>query len=67
MSEKQELIKEMLDLQKRFIAYEHKQGVTQQEYFGAGEGHELHNYRQRYNDLAMKLVDVAHAEKGSHA
>jgi hypothetical protein len=66
MSEKQELIKEMLEMQKKFIAYEHQHGVSQEEYFVAGEGHELHNYRQRYNELAIKLVDMAHAEKGSH-
>ncbi len=66
MSDKQELIKEMLEMQKKFIAYEHQHGVTQEEYFAASEGHELQNYRQRYNELAIKLVDMAHAEKGSH-
>jgi hypothetical protein len=66
MSEKQEMIKKMLELQKKFIAYEHRNGVSQQEYFAAPEGHELHNYRQEYNELAVKLVDMAHAEKGSH-
>lgn len=66
MSDKQELIKQMLDMQKKFIDYEHKHGVTQQEYFAAEEGHELHNFRQQYNDLAVKLVDMAHEEKGSH-
>ena len=66
MSDKQELIKEMLEMQKKFIAYEHQHGVSQQEYFAPGESHELQNYRQRYNELAMKLVDTAHAEKGSH-
>ena len=66
MSDKQEMIKKMLEMQKKFIAYEHKNGVTQEEYFIAGEGHELHNYRQEYMDLANKLVDAAHAEKGSH-
>jgi hypothetical protein len=66
MSEKQEMIKKMIEMQKKFIAYEQKNGVSQEEYFTAGEGHELHNYRQEYNDLAVKLVDIAHAEKGSH-
>ena len=66
MSDKQELIKQMLEMQKKFMDYEHKHGVAQQEYFAAGEGHELHNYRQQYNDLAIKLVDMAHEEKGSH-
>ena len=66
MSEKQEMIKKMLEMQKKFIEYEHQHGVTQEEYFTAGEGHELHNYRQEYMDLANKLVDAAHEEKGSH-
>jgi hypothetical protein len=66
MSEKQEMIKKMIEMQKKFIAYEHDNGVSQQEYFTAPEGHELHNYRQEYSDLAVKLVDMAHAEKGSH-
>lgn len=66
MSEKQEMIKKMIEMQKKFMTYEHEHGVSQQEYFTAAEGHELHNYRQEYNDLAIKLVDMAHAEKGSH-
>ncbi|GMQ87804.1 MAG: hypothetical protein BMS9Abin08_1012 [Gammaproteobacteria bacterium] len=66
MSEKQEMIKKMIEMQKKFIAYEQANGVSQQEYFTAGKGHELHNYRQDYNDMAVKLVDIAHAEKGSH-
>ena len=66
MSEKQEMIKKMIEMQKKFIAYEHANGVSQEEYFTAGDGHELHNYRQEYGDLAMKLVDIAHEEKGSH-
>jgi hypothetical protein len=66
MSEKQEMIKKMIEMQKKFIAYEQEHGVSQQEYFAAGEGHLLHNYRQEYSDLAVKLVDMAHAEKGSH-
>ena len=35
MSDKQELIKEMLEMQKKFIDYEHKNGVSQEEYFAA--------------------------------
>jgi len=66
MSEKQEMIKKMIEMQKKFIAYEHENGVSQEEYFTAGDGHELHNYRQEYGDMAMKLVDIAHEEKGSH-
>jgi len=66
MSDKQELIKQMLEMQKKFIDYEHKHGVSQQEYFAPGKGDELYNYRQQYSELAAKLMDTAHAEKGSH-
>jgi hypothetical protein len=66
MSDKQELIKQMLEMQKKFMEYEHKNGVTQQEYFTADESHELGDYRHKYNELANKLVDMAHEEKGSH-
>jgi hypothetical protein len=66
MSERSELIKKMLEMQKKFIAYEHEHGVTPEEYFVAPEGHPLHHFRQEYRDMAMKVVDLAHADKGSH-
>jgi hypothetical protein len=66
MSEKSELIKKMLEMQKMFIAYEHENGVTQEEYYVAPEGHPLHHYRQEYRDIAMKVIDMAHEDKGSH-
>jgi len=66
MSERQEIIKKLLEMQKKFMDYEHEHGVEPEEYWMADEGHPLHNYRQEYNQLAMKLVDLAHAEKGSH-
>ncbi len=66
MSDKQEMIQKMLEMQRKFIEYEHKHGVTQEEYFASDESHELHNFRQEYMDLANKVVDAAHAEKGSH-
>lgn len=67
MSEKQEMIKKMIEMQKKFMELEHKSGVSQEEYFAAAEGHALHNYRQEYRDLAMKVVDMAHEDKGSHS
>ncbi len=66
MSEKQDLIKKMLEMQKKFIEYEHQNGVEMEDYFVPEEGHPLNNYRQQYRDMAMKLVDMAHEEKGSH-
>jgi hypothetical protein len=66
MSDKQEMIKKLLEMQKKFIEYEHQNGVAPVDYWTAGEGHPLHNFLQEYKDLANKLVDTAHAEKGSH-
>jgi len=66
MSEKQELIAKMLELQKKFIDYEHAHGVGMQEYFVPEEGHPLYHFRQDYMAMANQLVDMAHAEKGSH-
>ncbi|MEN8107392.1 MAG: hypothetical protein ABFS22_05230 [Pseudomonadota bacterium] len=66
MSEKQEIIKKLLEMQKKFIDFEHQKGVEMEDYFVSEDGHPLHNFRQEYTDLANKLVDMAHAEKGSH-
>lgn len=67
MSEKAKLIKEMLEMQKKFMEYEHKNGVSQEEYFAAPSNHPLAGYRQKYRDLAMKVVALAHSDKGSRA
>jgi len=66
MSEKQELISKLLEMQKKFIDYEHENGVEMEDYFVPEEGHPLHGFRQDYMALANKLIDIAHAEKGSH-
>ena len=65
MSDKQAKIKKMLEMQKQFIAYEQKNGVTAEEYFASPEGHELHSYRQEYLALADEVVNLAHEEVGS--
>jgi hypothetical protein len=66
VSEKQELIQKMLAMQKKFIDYEHQSGVNPNDYFSPESGHTLDGFRQEYDELAKKLVDLAHAEKGSH-
>ncbi len=66
MSEKQDLIKRMLELQKKFVEFEHENGVNGFDYYTPGEGHPLDGYRKEYNDLANKVVDIAHSEAGSH-
>ena len=65
MSEKAKLIAEMLEMQKMFQDYESKNGVDASEYFAAEEGHPLFGYAQKYQDLANKVDEMAHQEKGS--
>ena len=66
MSKKQEIIKKMLEMQKRFISYEQANGVDPEDYFNPTDDHELSGYRQQYQELANRLIDMAHEEKGSH-
>ena len=64
--EKQALIKQMLEMQKKFIEYEHThEGVAQADYYTPEPGHPLENYQEEYTRLANRLVDLAHEEKGS--
>jgi hypothetical protein len=65
MSSKQDLIKEMLEMQKKFIDYEHKEGVDMKDYYTPKSGHVLDQYREKYSELAAKVNEMAHAEKGS--
>ena len=65
MSSKTDKIKEMLEMQKKFMAKEHKSGVSQQEYYTPDAGSDLDGYRQKYQDLANEVVDMAHKEAGS--
>ena len=66
MSNKAAMIKEMIEMQKKFIEYEHQNGLDAKDYFVPEAGHELDGYRQKYRDLAMEVVDIAHSEAGSH-
>ncbi len=62
---KQEKIQKMIEMQKKFMAVEKEKGVDQVDYFKPEEGSTLDGYREEYRDLAMSLVDDAHAEVGS--
>ncbi|MFV1972890.1 MAG: hypothetical protein ACC648_04145 [Thiohalobacterales bacterium] len=66
MGEKQDIIKKLIEMQKMFIKYEQDNGVEMKDYFVAEDGHPLQGFRQEYMGLANKLIDMAHAEKGSH-
>ena len=64
MQEKKELIDKMLELQKKFIEYEHQNGISGKDYYASDDGL-LANYRQEYMDLANRVVDIAHEVVGS--
>jgi uncharacterized protein with ATP-grasp and redox domains len=65
MSEKKKLIKKMIAMQREFIKIDREKGVTQEEYWLDKDGHPLNQYKERFDDMATKLVDMAHKEKGS--
>ena len=65
MSEKAKLNAEMLEMQKMFQDYESKNGVDASEYFAAEEGHPLFGYADKYQELANKVDEMAHEDKGS--
>jgi len=66
MSEKQEIIKQMLELQRQFIEIEQGGKFSAEEYYDPEGDSELAKNKRTYDELATKLVDMAHAEKGSH-
>jgi hypothetical protein len=64
IKEKQELIGKMLEMQKQFIEYEHRQGISGKDYWASKDGL-LANYRQEYQVMANRVVDLAHSIVGS--
>jgi hypothetical protein len=64
IKEKQELIDQMLDMQRQFIEYEHANGITGKDYWASEDGL-LSDYRQKYMDMANRVVDLAHEIVGS--
>ena len=62
---KQEKIKQLIAMQKKFIEKEQTAGVSMQEYFKPDEQSELHGYNEDYMKIAMEIVDTAHQEVGS--
>ncbi len=65
MSEKQEIIKQMMELQHKFIDLEQKGEFSAEEYYDSEGDSELAQHKRSFEELATKLVDLAHAEKGS--
>jgi hypothetical protein len=66
MNEKQKIIQQMLELQKKFIEIEHQGKFNAEEYYDSEGDHELSKHKRAHEDLARRLVDLAHEEKGSH-
>lgn len=65
MSTKAELIKELIDMQTKFIAFENEHGMHPDDYYNPGAGHELEGYKDKYMETAVKVLDMAHEEKDS--
>ena len=66
MSEKQAIIARMLEMQQRFSEIEHAGEFSAEEYYDSEGDSELAAYKKEYEELATRLVDMAHEEKGSH-
>lgn len=65
MSEKQRIIKRLLEMQKQFMAHEHAEEFSPDAYYHPQDGDPLAGYREEHEALANKLIDIAHEEKGS--
>ena len=66
MSEKQEIIKQMLELQRKFIDLEQNGQFSTEQYYDTEVDSELAIHKRSDDELATKLVDSAHADNGSH-
>ena len=66
MSEKQGIIKQMMEMQRKFIELEQGGKFSAEEYYDTEGESELAMYKRSFDELATKLVDLAHEEKGSH-
>lgn len=64
-SEKQKIIGQMLEMQKKFREQEKSGEIDSQNYWADEETHPARTYKDKYDQLANKLVDLAHEEKGS--
>lgn len=65
MKEKNDLIRKMLEMQKKFIEIEHTSGIDPESYFVPEPGTYLDEYRREYHALAMRVNKIAHELKGS--
>jgi hypothetical protein len=66
MSEKQKIIQQMLEMQKKFIEIEQSGNFNLEHYYDNEGESELARLKKEYDELATQLIDMAHEEKGSH-
>lgn len=65
MSTKQEKIQQMLEMQRKFIENEQKNGFDAKDYYTPEAGSVLDGYIDTYNDIALEVMNDAHKERGS--
>ena len=65
MSEKQQIIEQMMEMQRRFIELERSGEFSAEEYYDTDGENELARHKREFDALATQLVDMAHEEKGS--
>ena len=66
MNEKQKIIKQMMEMQRKFIELEQAGRFSTEEYYDSEGDSELAKYKRSFDELATRLVDLAHEDKGSH-
>jgi len=64
IKQKNEMIQDMIDLQAKFIDFEHENGISGKDYYYSQDGL-LKDYREKYMEMAMKVVDISHEIVGS--
>ena len=62
--ERKEIIQKMLRIQKEFMELERSKGVTEKDIHHNPQGI-VKEYKEEHEKLANRLVDIAHALKGS--
>ena len=65
MSSKQEKIKKLIEMQKKFIKHEQAGEVTPEGYWLPESGSDLDGFKEEFGKIAMEVCDDAHAEVGS--
>jgi hypothetical protein len=65
---KRDKIQWMIEQQRKFIEYEHENGMSGKDFFAPDQsemGRFIADYREQYQATATEVVDLAHQVKGS--